>query len=80
MTIPRWSAIGTVQEVSDKVIKVKNSKGDVQEAQITKDTIITDKTAKKTDIKAVAKDQKVIISGTKDDKGKLTALRIRIEK
>lgn len=75
----RWSAIGTIQEFNDKSIKVKNSRGEIQEAVINKDTSITDKTAKKVDTKSLKKDARVIVSGTKDDKGKLTATRIRLQ-
>lgn len=75
----RWTAIGTVTEVTDKLVKIKDAKGIVQEAIIDKDTAFTDKTGKKVDIKSVKKDVRVIASGTKDDKGKQTATRIRIQ-
>lgn len=74
----RWSAIGTVQEIRDNLITVRDSRGKEQQATINKDTTITDKTAKKVDIKTIKNDTKVIVSGTKDNKGSLTATRIRL--
>ena len=77
----RWTSIGTVQEVSDTKIKVKDSRDEVKEATINKETKIVDRkgtTLKPSDIK---KDSRVIISGTKDEKDekKLTATRIRLQ-
>ncbi len=77
----RWTSVGTVQEVSEKQIKVKDSRNETKEAAITKDTVIVDRKGTKLSAKEIKKDQRVIISGTKDekDKNKLTATRIRIQ-
>lgn len=77
----RWTSVGTVQEVSDSKIKVKDSRNETKEASITKDTIIVDRKGTKLTAKDIKKDQRVIVSGTKDekDKNKLTATRIRIQ-
>lgn len=77
----RWTSVGTVTEISDSKIKVKDSRGDTKEAAITKDTIIVDRKGTKLATKDIKKDQRVIVSGTKDtkDKNKLTTTRIRIQ-
>lgn len=75
----RWSAVGTIQELTDKSLKVKSYNGGTQEAMINKKTSIIDKAAKKVGPESLQKDSKIIISGTKDDKGKLTATFIRLQ-
>lgn len=75
----RWSQIGTVTEVTDSKIKIKDSKGE-EEALVNGETVVTGSDGKKADIKAVKKDQRVVATGTKDDKGVQTATRIRIQK
>ena len=74
----RWTSVGNVEEVSDAKIKVKDSRDQVKEASITKDTKIVDR--KGTNLKAsdIKKAQRVIISGEKDGE-KLIATRIRIQ-
>ena len=74
-----WSAVGTVQDISDKFIKVKNNKGVVQEAELTSDTQITLKSTKKTDLKNISKGKNVIVLGTQDDDGKVTAKMVRLQ-
>ena len=74
----RWTAIGTITDVSDKKIKIKNTKGEITEADIVSDTAITDKSGKKVDAKTLKKDQKVVASGVKEDKGN-KAQRIRLQ-
>ena len=77
----RWSSIGTITDVNDKTIKVKDARGKEQTASFTKDTIVTSSDGKQTDAKALKKDQKVIVTGDKDEKGNnLTVSRIRIQK
>lgn len=75
----RWTSVGTVQEVSDNSIKVVDSRKETKQAKITKDTTIVDRKGTKLTAKDIKKDQRVIISGTKDDKNNLTATRIRIQ-
>lgn len=75
----RWTSVGTVQEASDNSIKVVDSRKETKQAKITKDTTIVDRKGTKLAAKDIKKDQRVIISGTKDDKGNLTATRIRIQ-
>lgn len=74
----RWTAVGTVQEVSDSQIKVKDSRDQIKEASITKETKIVDRKGTDLSAKDIKKDQRVIISGEKDG-DKLTATRIRIQ-
>jgi hypothetical protein len=77
----RWSAIATITEVSDKKLSFKDSAGKEQKASFTKETAFLGSDGKKTDVKALKKDQKVIISGEKDEKGEnRTVTRIRIQK
>jgi hypothetical protein len=78
----RWSAVGAVEEVSDRSIKVINSKGDFIESFITKATVITGTDGKITELKAVKKGSRIIAIGTKDEKDQniLTATRIRIQR
>lgn len=69
----RWTALGTIVEVSDSQIKVKDSRNQEKTAAITKDTKIVNRqgdTLKPSDLK---KDQRVITSGEKDG-DKLTAI------
>lgn len=75
----RWTSVGTVQEISDSSIKVVDSRKETKQAKITKDTTIVDRKGTKLTAKDIKKDQRVIISGTKDDKNNLTATRIRIQ-
>ncbi len=75
----RWTSVGSVQEVSETAVKVKDSRGKVKDAKITKDTAIVDRTGTKLTTKDIKKDQRVIVSGTKDAKDVLTATRIRIQ-
>ncbi len=75
----RWTSVGTVQDISATSITVKDSRGETKQAKIESNTAVVDSKAAKTNVQAIKKDQKVIISGTKDDKGNLTATRIRIQ-
>lgn len=75
----RWTSVGSVEEVSESNIKVKDSRNEVKDAKITKDTSIVDRKGTKLTAKDIKKDQRVIVSGTKDDKNVLTATRIRIQ-
>lgn len=75
----RWSIVGTVEEVSANSITVKNNKGLIQTATVNGSTSITEKSAKKTTIDAVKKGGSVIVIGSKDDNGKITASMIRIK-
>lgn len=76
----RKTFIGTVASISDKQIEVTPRTGDKAKVVITETTRITGSDGKKTDVKAIKKDQKVIVSTTKDKDGKYTATRIRIQK
>lgn len=77
----RWSAIATITEVNDKKLSFKDSTGKEQTASFTKETVFLGSDGKKTDVKALKKDQKVIISGDKDEKGEnRTVSRIRLQK
>ena len=77
----RWSAIGTITDVNDKTIKIKDSRDKEESANFTKDTSVIGSDGKKTDVKALKKGQKIIISGEKDDKDQnRTVTRIRIQK
>ncbi|MCX6727556.1 MAG: hypothetical protein NTX11_01960 [Candidatus Saccharibacteria bacterium] len=79
--IRRWSAIATITAVDAKKISFKDSAGKDQTANFTKETLVMGSDGKKTDIKALKKDQKIIISGDKDQKGEnRTVTRIRIQK
>lgn len=77
----RWTSVGTITTVSDSSITVKDSRGQEKVAAITKDTKIVNR--KNEDLKPsdLKKDQRIIISGTKDekDKNKLSATRIRLQ-
>ncbi len=75
----RWTSVGTVLEVSADSIKVKDSRGETKQAKITKDTVVVDKKGTKLSAKDIKKDQRVIVSGTKDAKNNLTTSRIRIQ-
>ncbi len=74
-----WSIVGSVEDVSNKSIKVKNNKGLVEEAEVTSSTSITEKPSKKVEIGAVKKGARVVVTGTKTDDGKITAKVIRIQ-
>ncbi len=76
----RKTFIGTVSSVNDKALEITPRTGDKVTIKITSDTKVTGSDAKKTDVKAIKKDQKVIVSTTKDKDGKYTATRIRIQK
>ena len=79
--IRRWSAIATITAVDAKKISFKDSAGKDQTSNFTKETLVMGSDGKKTDIKALKKDQKIIISGDKDQKGEnRTVTRIRIQK
>lgn len=74
----RWTSVGTVQEISDSKVKVKDSRNQEKEAEINKEAKIVDRkgaTLKAADIK---KDSRVIVSGEKDS-NKLIATRIRLQ-
>ena len=75
----RWTSVGTVLEASADSIKVKDSRGETKQAKITKDTVVVDKKGTKLSAKDIKKDQRVIVSGTKDTKNNLTATRIRLQ-
>lgn len=77
----RWTSVGTITEVSDSKIKVKDSRDQEKEATITKDTQIVNRKGDKLAAKDLKKDQKVIVSGEKDakDDKKLTVTRIRLQ-
>lgn len=77
----RWTSVGTVIEVSDKSIKIKDSRDQEKTASITKETKIVNRKGESLSAKDLKKDQKVIVSGTKDEKDekKLTATRIRLQ-
>lgn len=74
----RWTAVGTITEVSESKIKVKDVRGEEKEADVTSDTTIVDSKSQKIAAKDLKKDQKVIVTGTKDGK-KLKATRIRVQ-
>lgn len=77
----RWSAIATITDVNDKKLSFKDSAGKEQTATFTKETVFLGSDGKKTDVKALKKDQKVIISGEKDEKGENRIVtRIRLQK
>ncbi len=77
----RWTAIATIIDVNDKKLSFKDSAGKEQTATFTKESVFLGSDGKKTDVKALKKDQKVIISGNKDEKGEnRTVTRIRIQK
>ena len=79
--IRRWSAIATITDVNDKKISFKDSQNKEQSATFTKESSVIGSDGKKTDFKALKKDQKIIISGDKDQKGEnRTVTRIRIQK
>lgn len=74
----RWASVGTILEVSDSEIKVKDSRNQEKVAKITKDTKIVDRKGTNLTTKELKKDQRVIVSGEKDG-NKLTATRIRLQ-
>ncbi len=74
-----WSVVGTVQDISEKAIRVKNNKGIIQEAELTSDTQITLKSTKKTDLKNISKGKNVIVLGSEADDGKVTAKMVRLQ-
>lgn len=77
-TSNRWTAVGTVTEVSSDKIKVKDSRGQDKEASITKETKIVNRKGEQKSVNDLKKDQKVIVSGEKDGNN-LTVTRIRIQ-
>lgn len=74
----RWTTVGTVVEVTDKKIKVKDSRDQEKEATVSDDTQITDRKGNKLTIGDIKKDQRVIVSGEKDGNN-LKATRIRLQ-
>ena len=76
----RKTFIGTIASVSDKSMELTPRTGDKVKVTIDDTTRITGGDAKKSDVKALKKDQKVIVSTTKSKDGVYTATRIRIQK
>ena len=76
----RKTFIGTVASISDKSIEIVPKTGNKTKVAINNETRVTGSDAQKTDVKAIKKDQKVIVSTTKDKDGKYTATRIRIQR
>ncbi|RTK95082.1 hypothetical protein EKI60_01350 [Candidatus Saccharibacteria bacterium] len=74
----RWTSVGTVQEISDAKVKVKDSRGQEKEAEINKETKIVDRKGTALKPADIKKDSRVIVSGEKDG-DKLTATRIRLQ-
>ena len=77
-TSNRWTSVGTVQEISDSKIKVKDSRDQEKEAAINKETKIVDRKGTVLKTSDIKKDQRVIVSGEKDG-DKLVATRIRLQ-
>lgn len=76
----RKTFIGTIASVNNKEIEIAPRTGDKVKVTINDETRITGIDAKKVDVNALKKDQKVIVSTTKDKKGTYTSTRIRIQK
>lgn len=80
-SMSRKTFIGTVASITDQVIEISPRTGDKTKVTINSETRITGSDGKKSDIQAIKKDQKVIVSTTKDKEGKsYTATRIRIQR
>lgn len=78
-TSARWTSVGTVQEVSNSSIKIVDTRKETKQVKIAKDTVVVGRTGEKISAKEIKKGQRVIVSGTTDDKNNLTATRIRIQ-
>ncbi len=76
----RKTFIGSISSIDKKTIEITPRTGDKVKVGINDETRITGSDAKKIDIAALKKDQKVIVSTTKDKNGSYTATRIRIQK
>lgn len=77
----RKTVIGTISAVDEKSFEVAPRQGDKVRIVFDKDTQVTGADGKKTDTKALKKDQKVIVtSKISSDKKTYTAQRIRIQK
>lgn len=76
----RKTFIGSISSIDKKTIEITPRTGDKVKVSINDETRITGSDAKKIDFAALKKDQKVIVSTTKDKNGSYTATRIRIQK
>lgn len=76
----RKTYIGTISSIDNKTIEITPRTGDKVKVTIDNNTRITGSDSKKTDAKALKKDQKVIVSSMKNKEGKYTATRIRIQR
>lgn len=79
-SMSRKTFIGTITSIKDTSIEIALKTGEQQTLTINDETRITGSDAKKTDDTALKKDQKVIVSSTKNKDGSYTATRIRIQK
>lgn len=77
----RFTSVGKVTAISDKSITVKDARDQEKTATVNGDTKIVDRKGKPVKVGDIAKDARVIMSGTKDEKDdkKLTATRIRLQ-
>lgn len=79
-SLTRKTTVGTITKVDDKGMEVAPKTGDKVKIKFDKSTIFTGSDLKKTDVKALKKDQKVIVSSKINDDKSLTAIRVRIQK
>lgn len=75
----RWNAVGTVEDISATSITVKNAKGSVQKAALNEDTEITTQPSVQVSVSSIKKGNKVIILGSQDRNGKVTANMVRLQ-
>lgn len=80
VNLKRKSIVGNVVNVSAKSIEVKPKNGETVKAKIDEDTTVYGVDRKKTDYKAIKKDQLVYITANIEDDKSNTATRIRIQK
>lgn len=78
-TLPRWTSIGTITNITENKLVLKDIRGDTKEAKLTKESRITDRMGKTLTRNDLKKDQKIIVSGERDKKGNLTVTRIRVQ-
>lgn len=75
----RWAVIGYVESITINTIKIRDSRGDIKEAALVKDLGITDRKHNKVELKNIKVGDKILVTGNKNDKGQLTATKIRLQ-
>ena len=78
--LKRRSIIGNVVNISAKSLEVKTKSNEYIKVKIDKNTVVYGIDRKKTDYKAIKKDQLVYVTANIDDSKSTIATRIRIQK